>query len=160
MAKTKAKKDELTALVDKLTSKIDSATAKSADLKEQVKELQKELAELAEMQAEMDKVRRDTHAAYLQAKEDLETGIDGVEKALKVLRDYYEASEESLLQDSSKFNAFMQQPAVPEKHSKASGAGGGIIDMLEVILSDFTKNLAEEETEEASAQAAYEKQTE
>merc|ERR1719271_1438872 len=102
------------------------------------------------MQAEMDKVRQDTHAAYLVAKEDLETGIDGVEKALKVLRDYYEAEEESLL----------QQPAPPvTTHSKASGAGGGIIDMLEVILSDFTKGLAEEETEEASAQAAYDKQT-
>merc|ERR1719333_1828064 len=112
MAKTKAKKEELTATVDKLTSKIDTAAARAADLKEQVKELQKELAELAEMQAEMDKVREDTHAAFLEAKEDLETGIDGVEKALKVLRDYYEASEESLLQDGSKFNAFMQQPAV------------------------------------------------
>merc|ERR1719161_2559096 len=151
MAKTKAKKEELTATVDKLTSKIDTAAARSADLKEQVKELQKELAELAEMQAEMDKVRQDTHAAFLQAKEDLETGIDGIEKALKVLRDYYEAEAEE---------ALLQQPAPPvTTHSKASGAGGGIIDMLEVILSDFSKNLAEEETEEASAQAAYDKQT-
>merc|ERR1719393_642616 len=41
MAKTKAKKEELTATEKKLTTKIDSASAKSADLKEQVKELQK-----------------------------------------------------------------------------------------------------------------------
>merc|ERR1719482_2082880 len=105
MSKTKAKKDELTADIDKLTSKIDTAAARSADLKEQVKELQKELAELAEMQAEMDKVRQDTHAAFLQAKEDLETGIDGIEKALKVLRDYYEAEPPA--------EALLQQPAPP-----------------------------------------------
>merc|ERR1719420_1652677 len=53
----------------------------------------------------------------------------------------------------------MQQPSPPAGHSKASGAGGGIIDMLEVIESDFSKSLAEEEEEEAAAQTAYDKMT-
>merc|ERR1740138_1952632 len=53
----------------------------------------------------------------------------------------------------------MQQPAMPEKHRAASGAGGSIIDILEVVESDFTKNLATEETEEADAVAVYEKTT-
>merc|ERR1719203_696015 len=48
---------------------------------------------------------------------------------------------------------------MPKKHSKASGAGGSIIDILEVVESDFTKNLAAEETEEADAIAVYEKTT-
>merc|ERR1719482_679854 len=81
--------------------------------------------------------------------------------ALQVLRDYYGAKEEALLQDNSQFAAFMQQrqPAAPEKHEKSSGAGGGIISMLEVAESDFAKNLAEEETEEEAAQEEYEKVT-
>merc|ERR1719311_1070278 len=149
MSKTKAKKDELTADIEKLTSKIDVASARSADLKEEVKELQKELAELAETQAEMDKVREDTHAAFVTAKADLEQGIEGVQGALEVLRNYYQSEE----------GAFMQQPAAPEKHEKSSGAGGSIISILEVALSDFTKNLAEEETEEAAAQEEYDKTT-
>merc|ERR1719482_1506218 len=151
MSKTKAKKDELTADIEKLTSKIDSASALSASLKEDVKELQKELAELAEMQAEMDKVREDTHAAFVTAKADLEQGLEGIRGALSVLRDYYQA-DAALLQQSGGFGAFMQQPAAPTKHEKASGAGGGIISMLEVIESDFAKNLAQEEEEEAAAQ--------
>merc|ERR1719321_2416937 len=81
MSKTKAKKDELNADIEKLTSKIDSASAMSASLKEHVKELQKELADLVESQAEMDKVREDTHAAFVAAKADLEKGLDGVGNA-------------------------------------------------------------------------------
>jgi len=159
MSKTKAKKDELNADIEKLTSKIDSASAMSASLKEDVKELQKELADLVESQAEMDKVREDTHAAFVAAKADLEKGLDGVGNALQVLRDFYGADEGALLQQSGGLGNFMQQPAVPEKHKPASGAGGSIISMLEVIESDFSKNLAQEEEEEAAAQTDYEKVT-
>merc|ERR1719252_270251 len=139
MAKTKAKKEELQDDLEKLTSKIDSDTAASERLKGEVKDLQKALSDLADQQAEMDKVREETHAAYVTAKADLEQGIQGVQGALEVLRNYYQSEEGS----------FVQQPAVPEKHEKSSGAGGSIISILEVAESDFTKNLAAEEEEEA-----------
>merc|ERR1719335_2106272 len=149
MAKTKAKKEELTDDIEKLSSKIDSDSSASERLKAEVKGLQKALADLADTQAEMDKVREETHAAYVTAKADLEQGIQGVQGALEVLRNYYQSEE----------GAFMQQPAVPEKHEKSSGAGGSIINILEVAESDFTKNLAAEEEEEARAQEEYEKTT-
>jgi predicted nucleic acid-binding Zn-ribbon protein len=156
MSKTEAKKSELEGVISRLTSKIDLAAAKSAELKGEVKTLQAELATLAKEQAEMDKIRAEEKSAFDTAKAELELGITGVQKALGVLKDYYQGSA-ALLQNS--FDAFMQQPAKPKKHSKASGAGGSIIDILEVVESDFTKNLAAEETEEADAIAVYEKTT-
>merc|ERR1712032_1431772 len=83
-------------------------------------------------------------------------GLSGVGKALGVLRDYYGGGA-AMLQDSSNFDAFMQQPAMPEKHTKAGGAGDSIINMLEVVESDFSKNLAKEEAQEADAAAVYDK---
>jgi len=152
MSKTEAKKSELEGVISKLTSKIDLAAAKSAELKEDVKTLQAELATLAKQQAEMDSIRAEEKAAYDKAKTELELGISGVQKALGVLKDYYGSG-------AGDFDAFMQQPAKPKLHTKASGAGGSIIDILEVVESDFTKNLAAEETQEADAITVYEKTT-
>merc|ERR1719235_1918662 len=158
LAKTEAKKSELEGVISRLTSKIDLAAAKSAGLKDDVKTLQAELATLSREQAEMDSIRAEEKAAYDTAKADLELGISGVQKALGVLKDYYQGSA-ALVQSGSNFDAFIQQPAAPQKHTAAGGAGGSIIDILEVCESDFAKNLATQETEEADAVATYEKTT-
>merc|ERR1719456_514374 len=64
-----------------------------------------------------------------------------------------------MIQDDANLGSFMQQPAKPASHGKASGAGGSIINILEVCESDFATNLAKEESEEADAQEEYEKTT-
>merc|ERR1719162_2826823 len=157
MAKTEAKKAELEDDVARQTSRLDRAAAKSAQLKEDIKVLESELAALAKEQAEMDKIRQEENADYTQAKSDLELGLSGVRKALDVLRDYYGAGSASMLQDDGKFGQFMQQPAAPETHSKSSGAGESIINILQVCESDFATNLAKEESEESSAASELEK---
>jgi len=133
----------------KLTARIDQASARSAELKEHVKTLQAEIGSLIKSQAESDKIRSETHADYEVARKDLKLGLSGIRQALKVLNNYYGAS---LVQQSS------AQPAV-ENHSKATGAGQGIIGMLEVIESDFANGLAKEEAAEEDAQNEYEKNT-
>jgi len=155
IAKTEAKKSELEGDIAKLTSKIDKAAAKSASLKEEVKELQAELAALAKSQSEMDSIRQETHADFEVAQAELTQGLTGVRKALGVLKDYYGGA--ALIQKD--LGSFMQQPAKPESHGKATGAGGSIINILEVCESDFATNLAKEESEESDAQEEYEKTT-
>jgi len=142
MAETKAKKEELTDEITALTTKIDKMTADSAKLKEEVAILSKELADLAKSQAEMDKLREEENTAYVKNKAEMEEGLEGIKLALKVLRDYY-----------AKGASFLQ------KHEKADGAAAGIIGMLEVVESDFSKGLAEMIAIEEEAAAAYEKQT-
>merc|ERR1719291_1006460 len=161
MGKTGAKKDELDNAVAKLTAKIDKAVAASAQLKEEVKQLQSDLAKLAKTQAEMDKVRAEEKTAFVETKSDLEMGLEGVRKALDVLRDYYgSSSAAAMVQTDTDLGDEMRQPAPPAKHSSSSDAGGNIINMLEVAESDFAKDLAEEEKTESDAVEEYETTTE
>merc|ERR1719262_1005492 len=150
LAKTEAKKAELDDTIAKLTNKIDRAASRSASLKEEVVQLEAELAELAKTQSEMDSIRREENANYKVAKAELTQGLGGVRKALSVLRDYY-GSAAAMIQE--------EQPAAPQQHAKSSGAGGSIINILEVCESDFATNLAKEESEEADSAESYEKTT-
>jgi len=88
------------------------------------------LAELAASQAEMDKIRSEEKALYTKNSAEMKQGIDGVQKALSVLKDYY---------------------AQEAGHASAGGAGSGIIGLLEVVESDFSKGLAEMEVSESTA---------
>merc|ERR1719456_164903 len=137
MSETKAKREDLDANIEKFTVKIDKMTADIATLKEEVKTLQAELAALAKAEAEMDTLRKEQHEEFVRVKKELEDGVEGLQMALKVLRDYYAKGDDA--------------------HGKASGAGSGIIGLLEVAESDFTKNLSDVISEEDAAQAEYDK---
>merc|ERR1719183_2855903 len=106
----------------------------------------------------MDSIRRETNANFKTAQAELTQGLTGVRNALGVLRDYY-GSAAAMIQEGANSAGFMQQPAPPQQHAKSGGAGGSIINILEVCESDFATNLAKEETEEADAQSEYETTT-
>merc|ERR1719253_1386793 len=137
MAETEEKKADKEAAIEKLSTAIDSMTAKSAKLKEEVATLQKELAALARAQAEMDKLRAEEKAASEVNSAEMKKGVEGVKLALKVLNEYYAKEGKS--------------------HSSADGAGSGIIGLLEVVESDFSKGLAEMNAAESSAVSEYER---
>jgi predicted nucleic acid-binding Zn-ribbon protein len=139
MSETKAKLDEKTADVDSLTTKIDQKKAMSIKLKEEVSTLQNELAGMAKAQAEATKLRQEENAAYKTNKAEMEQGLKGVRIALKVLKDYYAKGDKG--------------------HEAAEGAGAGIIGLLEVVESDFSKGLAEIVAEEEEAAMNYETAT-
>jgi len=138
LAESYAKKDAKTNEIKKLSTKIDQMTSRSAQLKSEVAALEKGLSSLAKTQAEMDKVRLTEKEEYTKAKAEMEEGIKGVQLALKVLRDYY---------------------AKDKAHTSDEGGGAGIIGLLEVVESDFSKGLIEMTSTEEAAQGAYDQET-
>jgi len=139
LAETRARKGDKTDEISKFSTKLDQMSSRSSQLKEEVSALQKALSELSAGQAEMDKVRAEEKENFAKAKADMEQGLDGVKLALKVLRDYYAKSDTA--------------------HEAAASAGTGIIGVLELVESDFTKGLMERTATEKSSEATYEEET-
>jgi len=139
IAETNTKKEDAEALFDKLSTKIDSKSSRSKKLKDQIAALQKELASLAKTQAQMDSIRADEKAAFETNRPEMEAGLNGVKLALKILNEYYAKEDKA--------------------HSASAGGSSGIIGLLEVIESDFTKGLTEMVAAEQVAAATHERET-
>merc|ERR1711972_696002 len=138
MKETNAKKSDKSDEVESLSTKLEQASSKSAKLKEEVAALQNELSKLSKSQAEMDKMRQEQKDTFVETKAELEKGLKGLRLALKVLKEYY---------------------AKDSAHDSADGSASGIIGLIEVCESDFSKNLAEITAEEESAVAEYTAET-
>merc|ERR1719316_773369 len=91
---------------------------------------------MAKAKAEADKLRAEENAAFKKNSAEMALGIEGVKKALSVLKEYYAKDGKD--------------------HAASEGAGAGIVGLLEVVESDFTKGLAEMTAQEESAQSDYE----
>jgi len=139
MAETAAKKEDKEMEIAKLNAAIDRMSARSAQLKDEVAALQAELAKLAAAQAEMDKIRLEEHAIFVEQKAEMEEGLQGVKLGLKILREYYAKEDKA--------------------HDAAEGAATGIIGLIEVVESDFTKSLADIVATEETSAAEYDRQT-
>merc|ERR1719162_1666007 len=133
-AKVEDKADE----IEKLTAKIDKMLAESSTLKNEVSAIQAQLVDLTKSQAEMDKIRLEEKGLFEAAKPELEQAVAGIQNALKVLNDYY---------------------AKDASHGSAGGSSTGIIGLLEVCESDFSKELAEITDSEAKSIYYYDQTT-
>merc|ERR1712194_923966 len=88
---------------------------------------------------EMNKIRAEEKATYEKNKPEMDAGLKGIKLALKILNDYYAKADKS--------------------HGSSDGAGSGIIGMLEVIESDFTKGISEMVAGEQTAASTHDRET-
>mmetsp|Transcript_32318 Transcript_32318/g.58656 ORF Transcript_32318/g.58656 Transcript_32318/m.58656 type:complete len:651 (-) Transcript_32318:85-2037(-) len=136
-SKTNEKVSELTSAKDMLSAKKDKKQSQATTMKSEAEKLHKDLAEMAETKADMDASRIEERAAFAKTKKDMTEGMEGVRMALSVLRDFYQNTESTM----------------------GASQSTGIIGMLEVVETDFGRNLAEAETAETSKEENYQKLT-
>jgi len=149
MGASRKSEAQKTATIDKLQTRIDGNSATIAELEDAVKTLEAEVAEIDKAQAEATKIRNTEKTDNLAAIKDFRDSADAVVAAMGVLKSFYEGG--ALIQT--------QRTSRPEFGGAKSDAASGIISVLEVAESDFTRLLAETETEEDAAAEAYATQT-
>lgn len=135
LAKAKAKQEGKQDELEDLQTKIDAAGSKSATLKAEASELQKALTILAETEVNMTQLRAKEKAQFEKTVPEVKESLDGVKMALKVLREFY--------------------GGMKTKPSENAGTATGVIGMLEVVESDFAKNLAQMRVTEATAEGDF-----
>ena len=106
-------------------------------------------------QKQADEMRAEEKGAWTIAKSDFEQGLGGVQMALQVLRDYYAKKYDAAPALVQADDMRAQMALVQSSTAKSDGAASGIIGMLEVAESDFTKLLADGNADEDVAQKEY-----
>merc|ERR1719375_1209377 len=145
---------------DSKTSDVNSMTATKESLEAAIAKLTDERAALSDAIAELDaamseatSIRQKESNENTAAIKDAKEAQEAVKAALGVLEGFYAKA--------AKATAFTQTDAprhdAPESFDKpyTGMAGGGVLGMLEVILSDFVRLDQETSSEEAAAQAAF-----
>jgi len=139
------KRNKKTAKAKELSADIESLTSRIEDLGKSVSKLAAEQQELTKAISGATSLRQKEKVENRATIADAYAGAQAVKKALIVLKKFY-ASQ-----------AFVQEQQVPEmaEYKGMQSSKGGIIGMLEVIQTDFTRLGSETKAAENAAVAEY-----
>jgi hypothetical protein len=145
--------------VEELSAELESSNALLEKLSTEISELSDEVKTLRAQQAEATKIRSEEKETNAITIEDAKVAQTAVEKATTILKDYYAsvAAGASLVQDNAGLKQEMRQAASLDPYKGMQSSSGGILGMLEVILSDFARLQTETQAAEDSQAATYQK---
>lgn len=141
----KMKRNKKTAQSEKLQAQIEETNADIDTMAKTIVTLIKEQEELTKAIGEATAERNAEKAENEAVIADAAAGSAAVKSALVVLRDFYMSQEGS----------FVQQVPEMQAYSGMASAKGGVVGMLEVIVSDFVRLEAETKGAEVQAAAEY-----
>jgi len=148
LASNEQTRKEKTNAVETLQAEVDELKASIAKLTEEMGELADGVATLDQKMAENTELRTKEKETNEETIADAKEAQAAVSQALTVLKDFYAKAAEA--------TSFAQQPEIFDSPYKGMQAeNGGVVGMLEVILTDFERLEAETATSEASAQKLY-----
>jgi len=156
MGTNKMTREKKTAAVESLSANIEEMTAKSGQLTEEVAELSEDIASIDAALAKATEIRTQEKAKNAQTISEAQQAITAVQKAVDVLKEFYDKAA-----GATAFSQFMsngvsdEAPETFDKPFTGVGGEGGIVGMLEVILSDFQRLEAETTQGEADGEREF-----
>eukprot|EP00441_Pelagodinium_beii_P046941 CAMPEP_0197620726 /NCGR_PEP_ID=MMETSP1338-20131121/1501_1 /TAXON_ID=43686 ORGANISM="Pelagodinium beii, Strain RCC1491" /NCGR_SAMPLE_ID=MMETSP1338 /ASSEMBLY_ACC=CAM_ASM_000754 /LENGTH=662 /DNA_ID=CAMNT_0043189997 /DNA_START=57 /DNA_END=2045 /DNA_ORIENTATION=- len=140
--------------VDKLTGEIELAQTTIAKLTSETTELEKELVENAQSLANQTAERKKEQAENNETVTDAKAAQEAVSQAIVVIQDFYSGAKSStaLVQKDSKAS---KAPPVFDQPYQGQAGDGGVISMLEVIQSDYSRLETTTTAQEESAEKEF-----
>jgi len=142
----KLKRGKKTAQASQLSADIDTFSAEIADMGATIDKLVNQQADLTKAMQEATAQREAEHAENTATIADAAAGIEAVQRAIVVLKEFYSSQSSSLLQQVPEMAAYKGMQS----------SKGGVIGMLEVIETDFSRLKADTEAGEKAAAEEYE----
>jgi len=163
MSKAIGERDEANANIEVAMGRITSLTAKKEKLEDEINDLNKAIAELKKALLEATELRAEGKAENEKTIAMATEGKDAVDLALTILKDFYDnafvQTRKYVPPDSDRDGNTVGDLA-PEVFDKTyhgnQAEAGGIVGILEVILSDFERTISKTKQDEEDAQAAFE----
>lgn len=151
MAQSKKKHEKFTDRVDVLTSRVDRAESTIATLTKDISTLQSEMATMDKQQAEATKIRNKEHQEFEVAVKEYVEGQDALGNAIRVLKEYYSKTGALAQVEQPSFDG----PVFEGGYEKRADSSQGIIGLLEVAQSDFSRMESEARADESQASREY-----
>merc|ERR1719453_236616 len=148
----KQTRDEKSALAGELSASIEQMTAQTQQLASQIADLSADVAALDQAVATATADRQAEKEKNTETIADAKAATIAVESAMTVLKEFYDKAATATALVQSPATALVQtklrgktaqMPETFDKPFTGMGGSGGIMGMLEVILSDFNRLLTE-----------------
>jgi len=140
----KLKREKKTSKVNKLTAAIEALAQDIASMGKKIQTLKDEQVEQTMAMSKATTVRTKEKATNADVMADAQAGEAATKAALVVLKEFY-ASQGS----------FVQQAPEMAAYKGMGSAKGGVVGMLEVIVSDFARLYADTKASETAAAGEY-----
>jgi hypothetical protein len=161
MKKALTSRDEAIGKVETTTALIDETEAAIAKLTEEIEELGNAIADLRKAIFEQTELRAAEKADNEKTLADSKAGLEAVEGAIKVLKEFYESAFVQFVPAGAGRDGKTVADLAPAGQSGTyhgnQDAAKGIFGLLEVIQSDFKRTIKTTTKEEEDAQAEFEK---
>lgn len=140
IAESTAKREKTQANLDNIGARLEKAESDAATLKQEIADLAQEISDLDAAVAQATKIRNEEAAAFAKSQTEFQTGLEGLDQAIKILTEYFGGASAS-----------------DQGHEAHQGTASTIISMLQTANEDFTNGLAEAQATEKQAAADHDK---
>jgi len=160
LADAKQKRDMAVEKADELNAEMAKLEAVRNKLAEELKVLTEEIGELTKAQAEAEQMRSDEKKENKETVYEAKQGLEATNMAIKILSRFYATAAQATVDLSlTQQSPFDDAPDAGfkdgEAYTAAGSDSGGIVGMLEVIASDFTRTITETIASEKKADAEH-----
>merc|ERR1719161_3434265 len=153
--KNKETKDKTTDKLKTIEVRLEKAEARKVELMDNIEALTTECAEIDDANAEATKIRNEERSTFVKSEADFKMAAQAVLDAIDVLKDFY---GESFMQIETTTTSPIKFQA-PDLGGAKKDSAGGILMILDTMADEFSKTVAELQSNEREKKKAYEKMT-